>query len=40
MTWKSTSSSGWKYLIVWEDLGLSPRYANIVYLFIIILNMC
>ena len=40
MTWKSTSSSGWEYLIVWEDLGSSPRYANNVYLFIIILNIC
>jgi len=27
MMWKSTSSYGWEYLIVWEDLGLSPMYA-------------
>jgi len=26
MMWKSTSSNGWEYLIVWEDLGLSPMY--------------
>jgi len=26
MTWKSTSSSDWEYLIVWQDLGLSPMY--------------
>jgi len=25
--WKSISLSGWKYLIVWEDLGSSPKYA-------------
>ena len=24
---KSTSLSGWEYLIVWKDLGLSPMYA-------------
>jgi len=30
VTWNSTSSSGWEYLIVWEDLGLSPMYANIM----------
>jgi len=30
MMWKSTSSSGWEYLIVWEDLGSSPMYANCV----------
>jgi len=24
--WKSTSLSGWEYLIVWEDLGSSPMY--------------
>jgi len=27
MTWKSINSSGWEYLIVWEDLGSSPMYA-------------
>ena len=27
MTWKSTSSIGWEYLVVWEDLGSSPMYA-------------
>jgi len=27
VTWKSTSSSGWEYLIVWEDLSSSPMYA-------------
>jgi len=26
-TWKSTSSNGWEYLNVWEDLGSSPMYA-------------
>ena len=30
--WKSTSLSGWEYFIVWELLGLSPMYANCVYL--------
>jgi len=40
MTWKSASSYGWEYLIVWKDLGLSPIYANNVYLFVIILNIC
>jgi len=30
MTWKSTSSNGWEYLIMWEDLGLSSMYANCV----------
>jgi len=30
--WKSTSSNGWEYLIVWEDLGLSPMYAIVCYL--------
>jgi len=29
--WKSTSSSGWEYLIVWEDLGSSPMYAIVCY---------
>jgi len=24
MTWKSTSSSGWEYFMVCEDLGSSP----------------
>ena len=28
MTWKSTSSNGWEYIIMWEDLGSSPMYAN------------
>jgi len=37
MTGKSTSSSGWEYLIVWEDLGSSPVYAFCVIWFIIIL---
>jgi len=32
MTWKSTSSSGWEYFIVWEDLGSSLMYANMCYL--------
>jgi len=27
---KSTSSSGWEYLVVWKDLGLSLMYANCV----------
>jgi len=26
--WKSTSLNGWEYLVVWEDLGSSPMYAN------------
>jgi len=26
MLWKNTSSNGWEYLAVWEDLGLSPMY--------------
>ena len=26
MTWKSTSSSGWEYFDLWEDLGLSSMY--------------
>jgi len=30
--WKITSSSGWEYLIVWEDLGSSLMYANYVLL--------
>jgi len=30
MTWKSTSLIGWKYLIVWKDLGSSSMYANCV----------
>jgi len=30
MTWKSTSLSGWEYLVVCKDLGLSPMYANYV----------
>jgi len=30
--WKSISSSGWKYFIVWEDLGLILMYVNCVYL--------
>jgi len=30
MMWKSTSSNGWEYFIVWEDLGLSPMYVNSV----------
>jgi len=25
--WKSASLNGWEYLIVWEDLGSSPKYA-------------
>jgi len=25
--WKSISSSGWEYLNVWKDLGLSLMYA-------------
>jgi len=25
MTWTSTSSSGWEYFLVCEDLGSSPR---------------
>jgi len=25
--WKSASSNGWEYFIVWEDFGLSPMYA-------------
>ena len=28
VTLKSTSSSGWEYSNVWEDLGLSPMYAS------------
>jgi len=28
MMWKSISSSGCEYLIVGEDLGSSPMYAN------------
>jgi len=24
---ESTSSSGWEYFVVWEDLGSSPMYA-------------
>ena len=36
MTWKSTSSSGWEYFIMCEDLGSSPMYANFwCYCFII-----
>ena len=38
MTWKSTSSSGWEYFIVCEDLGSSPMYANYV-LFDLLLNL-
>ena len=34
--WKSTSSSGWEYFIVWEDLGLSPMYAKLYVIF----NIC
>jgi len=30
--WKSASLNGWEYLIVSEDLGLSPMYAYCVYL--------
>jgi len=25
--WKSTSLNGWQYLVIWEELGLSPMYA-------------
>ena len=28
--WKSTSSNGWEYFIMWEDLGSSPMYVNYV----------
>jgi len=31
--WKSTSSNGWEYFIVWKDLGSSPKYINFVWLF-------
>jgi len=27
MMWKSISSSGWEYWIVWKDLGSSLMYA-------------
>jgi len=30
MMWKSTSSNGWEYLVVWEDLGSSLMYVNCV----------
>ena len=33
MVSKSTSLSGWEFLIVWEDLGSSPMFANYVLLF-------
>jgi len=36
MVWKSTSSSGWEYLIVWEDLGLSSICVNWFIIFVII----
>jgi len=35
MTWKSTSPNGWEYLIVWEDLSLSPMYAIVCYLILL-----
>ena len=38
MTWKSTSSNGWEYLVVWDDLGLSPMYACYVLFICYILN--
>jgi len=27
--WKSTSSNGWEYFIMWKDLGSSPMYAKL-----------
>jgi len=37
MTWKSTSLSGWEYLMVWEDLGSSLLYVIFVLLLVVIL---
>ena len=30
LMWKIISLNGWKYLIVWDDLGSSLMYANCV----------
>jgi len=30
---ENTSSNGWEYLVCWKDLGLSPMYDIIYYLF-------
>jgi len=40
--WQSTSSSGWEYFIMWEDLGSSPMYAIcVVFNFnVLIICMC
>jgi len=32
MTWKSTSSNGWEYFIVWKDLGSSPMLLFYIYI--------
>jgi len=32
VVWKSTSSNGWEYLIMWGDLDSSPMYAIMCYL--------
>jgi len=31
MMWKSTSSNGWEYWIMWKDLGSSLIYALLCY---------
>jgi len=34
--WKSTSSNGWEYFIVWKDLGSSPMYTICVLLSLVL----
>ena len=41
MMWKSISSSGWEYLIVWKYLSSSHMYANyVLFNLLLFLNIC
>jgi len=33
--WKTTSSNGWEYLVMWEDLGSSSMYATVVIMVVV-----
>jgi len=31
VTWKSTSSNGWEYLVIWKDLGFKSCMCHLLF---------